>query len=111
MTGANAIMSVYIKTSQDGRKVEVIDGAVCLSGVEEARQLIPVGEHPNRLAILRAVPNASHMAGRLPLTLQEAGLAHSALSAAKQDFDPSPKGVMERLRLAVIEKARMEGIE
>ncbi len=104
-------MSVYIKTTQDNRQVEVIDGAICLNGVEEARRLTPVGEHPNRLAILRAMPNASHMAGRLPLTLQEAGVAHSALNAAKRDFDPSPKGVMERLRLAVIAKARMEGIE
>ncbi|MCX7172749.1 MAG: hypothetical protein NT159_02205 [Proteobacteria bacterium] len=34
-----------------------------------------------------------------------------ALMAARQDFDPSPKAVMERLRLAVIEKTRMEGIE
>jgi len=101
----------FIKTTEDGRKVEVIGAAICLNGVEEAYALIPLEEHPNRQAIRQAVPNASHMAGRLPLTLNEAGKVHSALMAARQDFDPSPKAVMERLRLAVIEKTRMEGIE
>lgn len=101
----------YIKTTEDGRKVEVIGAAVCLGGVEEARALIPLDEHPNRQAIRRAVPGASHMAGRLPLTRNEAGKVHSALMAARQDFDPSPKAVMERLRLAIIEKAQVEGIE
>jgi len=101
----------YIKTTEDGRKVEVIGAAICLNGVEEAYALIPLEEHPNRQAIKRVVPNASHVAGRLPLTLNEAGKVHSALMAAKQDFDPSPRAVMERLRLAVIEKTRMEGIE
>ncbi len=101
----------YIKTTEDGRKVEVIGAAICLGGVEEAYALIPLEEHPNRQAIKHAVPDASHMAGRLALTLNEAGMVHSALMAARQDFDPSPKAVMERLRLAVYEKARMEGIE
>jgi hypothetical protein len=101
----------YVKTTEDGRKVEVIGAAICLNGVEEATALIPLEEHPNRQAIRRAVPNATHMAGRLPLTLNEAGMVHSALMAARQDFDPSPKAVMERLRLAIFEKARMEGVE
>ena len=101
----------YIKTTEDGRKVEVIGAAICLNGVDEAYALVPLDEHPNRQAIKRAVPDASHVAGRLPLTLNEAGKVHSALMAARQDFDPSPKAVMERLRLAIIEKARMEGIE
>ena len=101
----------FVRTTEDGRKVEVIGNAVCLNGVEEAFSLIPVEEHPNRQAIKRAVPDATHVAGRLALTLNEAGICHCALMAARQDFDPSPKAVMERLRLAVIEKARMEGIE
>ena len=102
---------VYVKTTQDGRKVEVIDGVICLGGVEEARTLIPLEEHPNRQAIARAVAFASHMAGRVPLTLNEAGIAQSAITRAKQDYDPSPRAVMERLRLAVYEKAWKEGIE
>lgn len=105
------MMKTYVKTTEGGRKVEVIGEAVCLDGQEEARELIPVSEHPNRQAILKAVPNASHMAGRLPLTLQEAGVAYSAMKAAKESFDPDPRAVMERLRKVVFEKARMDGIE
>lgn len=103
--------ATYVKTTLDGLRVEVINGAVCLNGIEEAWELIPVGEHPNRQAILRAVPYASHVAGRLPLTLNEAGIAQTAITRAKQDYDPNPRAVMERLRLAVYEKAWKEGIE
>lgn len=102
---------VYVKTTQDGRLVEVIDGVVCLAGSEEAWELIPVGEHPNRQAILRAVPNASHMAGRVPLTLNEAGIAQGAIMRARQEVDPNPIAVMERMRRVIHEKAWKEGIE
>lgn len=104
-------MNTYIKTTEGGLKVEVIGSAVYLDGKLEAETLIELIEHPNRAAILKAVPNATHMAGRLPLTLFEAGTANAALFRAKNVFDDSPKAIMERLRLAVIEKARMEGIE
>ncbi|MGV8891564.1 MAG: hypothetical protein ACOH2K_01150 [Burkholderiaceae bacterium] len=104
-------MHTYIKTTETGLKVEVIGRAVCLDGKIEAETLIALIEHPNRDAILRAVPNATHMAGRIPLTLFEAGTAKSALFRAINDFDPNPKAIMERLRLNVIEKAKMEGIE
>jgi hypothetical protein len=43
----------YIKTTLDGRKVEVIDGWICLGGAREADALIPMEEHPNRQAIRR----------------------------------------------------------
>jgi hypothetical protein len=104
-------MNTYIKTTGSGLRVEVIGTAVCLDGKPEAYSLIAVAEHPNRAAILRAVPNATHMAGRLPLTQQEAGTANSALYRARNDFDPAPQAVLERLRKAVMDKARMEGIE
>lgn len=104
-------MITHIKTTEGGLKVEVIGTAIYLDGKLEAETLIELIEHPNRAAILRAVPNATHMAGRLPLTLHETGAAKAAIFRAKTDFDPSPKAVMERLRLTIIEKARMEGIE
>lgn len=104
-------MRTYIKTTEGGLKVEVIGSAVYLDGKVEAETLIELIEHPNRAAILKALPNATHMAGRLPLTLFEASTANAALYRAKNIFDDSPKAIMERLRLAVIEKARMEGIE
>jgi hypothetical protein len=101
----------FIKTTQDGRKVEVIDGWVCLAGVREANNLVPMDEHPNRQAIMRAVPGASHAAGRLPLTLVEAAMAQQALSAEQREFDASPSGITQRIRQAVWAKATAEGVE
>jgi hypothetical protein len=103
--------NTYIKTTQDGRQVEVMDGWICLGGVREANNLIPMDEHPNRQAILRAVPGASHVAGRLPLTLPEAAIAQKALSAGQREFDASPSGITQRIRRAVWTKATLEGVE
>ncbi len=103
--------AVWVKTTQDGRKVEVMDGWVCLAGAREADSLVPLLEHPNRQAIAKAVPGATHMAGRLPLTHEEAAMAQSALSAARRMFDASPAGITQRLRQAVWAKAAAEGVE
>lgn len=91
-------MSTYIKTTEDGRKVEVIDRAICLAGKKEAETLVTVNEHPNRAAILAVVPDATHMAGRLPLTAEEAAKAKGALDEAQQAYDSSPQGMAERIR-------------
>ena len=101
----------YIKTTQDGRRVEVIEGWVCLAGVREASTLVPMQEHPNQKAITQAVPGATHAAGRLPLTHAEAAIAQSALSAAQRIFDASPAGITQRLRQAVWAKATVEGVD
>ena len=103
--------AIFIKSTLDGRKLEVIDGWVCLAGVREADSLVPLEEHPNRRAISQAVPGATHVAGRLPLTHEEAAIAQSALSAAKRVFDASPSGITQRLRQAVWAKATAEGVE
>ncbi len=103
--------TTFIKTTQDGRKVEVIDGWVCLDGVREADSLIPLEDHPNRQAIARAVPGATHAAGRLPLTLAQAAAAQGALSAAQRQFDASPQGISQRIRKAVWAKTAAEGVE
>lgn len=103
--------NTYIKTTEDGRKVEVVDGWVCLAGVREANHLIPIQEHPNRQAIARAVPGATHVAGRLPLTLAEAAVAQNALSAAQRVFDASPAGITQRIRKAIWARAAVEGVE
>ena len=103
--------ATYVKSTQDGRKVEVIDGWVCLAGAREADSLVPLDEHPNRQAISQAVRGATHMAGRVPLTHEEAAIAQSALSAAKRIFDASPSGITQRLRQAVWAKAAAEGVE
>lgn len=93
-------MSTYIKTTSDGRKVEVIDQSVCLEGRKEADYLVPIAEHPNRKAILQAVPDATHMAGRLPLTAEEAVIAAKALEEGRLAYQLSPRGLNERMRAA-----------
>lgn len=103
--------TVLVKTTADGRRVEVIDGWVCLAGAREANHLVPLIEHPNRQAIARAVPGATHMAGRVPLLHDEAAIAQGAMSAAQREFDASPVGISQRIRLAVWAKAQAEGVE
>jgi hypothetical protein len=100
---------VLIKLTQDGRRVEVRGHQVCLDGKPEADALVPVEDHPNRTAILRAVPDATHMAGRLPLTLAQASVAQAAMRAANDRFDGSPQAVRERMRAAVWQKSMADG--
>jgi hypothetical protein len=102
---------VFVKTTLDGRRVEVIGRHVCLGGVPEAEQLVVLDEHPNRQAVLKAVPKATHMAGRLPLTLAEASTAQAALRRAHETFDGTPQGARERLRQALWQKAFADGAE
>jgi len=103
--------TVLVKTTLDGRRVEVIGGRVCLGGVPEADGLIVLDEHPNRQAILKAVPLATHMAGRLPLTMPEASVAQAALRRATETFDGSAACASERLRQAGWQKAIADGAE
>ena len=102
---------VFIKHTLDGRKVEVIGGRICLDGRPEADDLVVLDEHPNRQAILKVQPRATHMAGRLPLTLAEASTAQAALRRAQDRFDGSRGAVAERLRRAVWQKVLAEGAE
>ncbi|MEW6168737.1 MAG: hypothetical protein AB1651_13725 [Pseudomonadota bacterium] len=111
MSAEESTGAVYIKTTEDGRRVEVIDGWVCLAGVREADSLVPLIEHPNRQAIARAVPGATHMAGRLPLTHEQAAIAQGALDAKRREFDASPVGITQRIRRMVWAKAQNEGVE
>ncbi len=94
-------MSTYIKTTRDGRKVEVIGTSVCLDGKPEADVLVAVIQHPNWRAILGAAPGATHMAGRLALTVDEAEQAQLAMNAARDAYDGSAVGAAERARQAV----------
>lgn len=103
--------ATYVKTTADGRVVEVIDGAVCLAGVPQAGELVHLSEHPNRQAVLQAVPLATHMAGRLPLTAAEAAVASAALLAAQRAVDTRPAAIARRLQRAVFLKARHDGVE
>lgn len=96
-----ATSGACIKTTLDGRKVEVIGRAICLDGAPEADRLVAVVQHPNWRAILEAAPEATHVAGRLTLTVDEAEKAQAALNAAREAYEQSAAGVAERVRLAI----------
>jgi hypothetical protein len=102
---------VLVRTTHDGRRVEVIGRFVCLDGRPEADELVVLDEHPNRAAILKAVPLATHVAGRLALTLAEASVAQAALRRAQDRFDGSPPAARERLRQLAWRKAFADGVE
>jgi hypothetical protein len=101
----------HIKTTLDGRRVEVIGRFVCLDGTPEGDALVPIAEHPNRQAILRAVPGATHVAGRLPLTMPEASVAQAALRRAQDTMAAAPQALNERLRRTVWQKTLADGAE
>lgn len=104
-------MTTLIKTTLDGRKLEVIGLAICLDGALEAFELIEVKDHPNRRAILAAVPDATHTAGRLPLTQAEVDKVLAAFAEAEAEILASPAAINERFRIAAMWKAREQGIE
>ena len=104
-------MAVYVKSTEDGRKVEVIDGWLCLAGHRETDTLVPLIEHPNRQAIARAVPGATHMGGRIPLRHDEAAVAQGAMDEARRNFENDPVAIQERFRRLVWAKASADGVE
>ena len=104
-------MATLVKTTQDGRKLEVIGLAICLDGELEAFELIEVKLHPNRRAIWEAVPDATHMAGRVALTRPEAAAVTAAFQEAEAQILASPAAINERFRIAAMWKAREQGIE
>ncbi|HTO61539.1 MAG TPA: hypothetical protein VMM15_09805 [Bradyrhizobium sp.] len=104
-------MATLVKTTQDGRKLEVIGLAICLDGKLEAFELVEVKLHPNRRAIWAAVPNATHIAGRVPLTREEADVVVAAFKDAEAEILANPVAINERFRIAAMWKAREQGIE
>lgn len=93
-------MPVLIKTVSDGRKLEVVGTALYLGGEKEADDIDPVIYHPNRENIRKAAPEATHMAGRVPLTWEEALAVNAALKEARDVFESSPQGLADHIRLA-----------
>src|SRR5450631_3062706 len=99
-------MTTLVKTTQDGRKLEVIGLAICLDGQLEAFELIEVKLHPKRRAILKVLPEATHMAGRVALTREEAAIVDAACKEAEAEILASPVPINERFRIAAMWKAR-----
>ena len=104
-------MRTLIKTTQDGRKLEVYGLAILLGGKLEATELLEVRLHPQKNAILAAAPDATHMAGRVTLTRDEAEAVEAALKAAETEVLANPVAISERFRIAMNWKTCTEGIE
>ena len=104
-------MATPVKTTHDGRKLEVTGLAITLGGKLEANELIEVKDHPYRRAIWTAVPGATHVAGRVPLTREEAEIVLAAFKRAQADMLANPIAIHERFRIAAMMKAREQGIE
>ena len=105
------MLTTLVKITQDGRRLEVIGLAICLDGQLEAFELIEVKLHPNRRAILQVLPEATHIAGRVALTREEAGIILAAFREAEAQILASPAAINERFRIAAMWKAREQGIE
>ncbi len=103
--------ATLIRTTQDGRRLEVVGLAICLDGQLEAFELIEVKLHPNRRAILKVMPEATHMAGRVPLTREQADIVFAAFKKAEAQILADPIAINERFRIAAMWKAREQGIE
>ncbi len=105
------MLTTLVKITQDGRRLEVIGLAICLDGQLEAFELIEVKLHPNRRAILQVLPEATHIAGRVALTREEADIILAAFREAEAQILASPTAINERFRIAAMWKAREQGIE
>lgn len=105
------MITTLVKITQDGRRLEVIGLAICLDGQLEAFELIEVKLHPNRRAILQVLPEATHIAGRVALTREEADIILAAFREAEAQILASPAAINERFRIAAMWKAREQGIE
>jgi hypothetical protein len=103
--------TTLVKTTQDGRKLEVIGLAICLDGELEAFELIEVKLHPNKRKIWEVMREATHIAGRVPLTQEEADIVFKAFKEAEAEILASPAAINERFRIAAMWKAREQGIE
>jgi hypothetical protein len=103
--------ATLVKTTEDGRKVEVVGLAICLDGKLEAFELVEVKMHPNRRKIWQAAPDATHMAGRIALTKDQVDIVNKAFDAAQAEIMANPTAINERFRIAAMWKAREQGIE
>lgn len=104
-------MATFIKTTQDGRRVEVIGLAVTLNGKPESMEVSDILTHPRKLQIMHGAPEATHVAGRITLTREEAEKARSALYENQARLASDPRYAAARFQAAINSKAWQEGIE
>jgi hypothetical protein len=105
------MLRTLIKTTQDGRKLEVIGFAIYLEGQLEAIDVIEIKLHPNGRKIWETAPEATHVAGRVTLTREEAEAVEKALKESQEAMLNDPASIAERFRVAAMMRAREQGIE
>lgn len=104
-------MTTLVKTTEDGRKLEVKGFAIYLDGVLEAVDLTEVKMHPAKRKILSIMPDATHVAGRVALNAEETAIVKKAFDEAQAMMLADPIAIAERFRIAAMWKAREQGIE
>lgn len=104
------MQTTFIRNTSDGRKIEVIGPNVCVDGKPVADLLVEVKLHPNKEAILFALPNAAFMAGPVVLTAEEASVVRGALAAGKDPLKDRIE-ITERFRKAWNARNHEAGIE
>ena len=104
-------MATLVKTTQDGRKLEVVGQAVLLDGKLEAVELVPWRIIPNRVGH-RESHARRHLHGRpRALTAEEGKIAQDALDQGEREFLSNPKAIEERFRAAANRREAELGIE
>ena len=104
-------MTTLVKTTEDGRKLEVKGFAIYLDSVLEAVDLTEVKMHPAKRKILSILPDATHVAGRVALNAEETAIVKKAFNEAQAMMLADPIAIAERFRIAAMWKAREQGIE
>jgi hypothetical protein len=104
------MLTTFVRETSDGRKIEVIGPNVCVDGKPVADKLVDVKNHPNKEAILFALPNAAFMAGPVALTAEESSIVRGALNAAKPPMTDRIE-ITERFRKAWNARNHEAGIE
>ena len=98
-------MATLVKTTQDGRKLEVIGLAICLDGKLEAFELIEVKLHPNQRAIW-TVAARGHAHGRTGGADPRGGGDRAAAFKEAEGADP---GQPRRHQRALPDRGDVEG--
>ena len=104
-------MATLIKMTQDGRRVEVDGLGIMLDGKLESLEVTDIITHPRKLQIQYFAPEATHVAGRIALTREEADLASSVLAENQQRLASDPRYAEARLRASMNAWEWQQGIE
>lgn len=104
-------MATLIKLTQDGRRVEVDGLAVTLDGKPESMEITDIIIHPRKVQIQSLAPEATHVAGRIALTREEAECAKAALAENQQRLASDPRYAAARLKASMDAWAMQDGIE